>query len=91
MIRSLVIGILSVAALTACATSLSRPAARTASAHIPPGWCATADGKALRPGSIGCDSLTRTYSGEQLRATGMTRVGDALRMLDPDVTVVPGH
>lgn len=91
MIRSLIIGVLSVAALAACATSPSHPAARTASAHIPPGWCATADGKPLRPGSIGCDSLSRVYSGDQLRATGMTRIGDALRMLDPDITVVPGH
>jgi hypothetical protein len=88
MIRSLVIGILSVGALAACASSPSRPAVHTASAHIPPGWCATADGKALRPGSIGCDSLSRTYSGAQLRATGETRVVDALRMLDPDITVV---
>jgi hypothetical protein len=90
MIRSVVIGILSVGALAACASSPSRPAVHTASA-IPPGWCATAEGKALRPGSIGCDSLTRTYSGAQLRATGMSRVVDALRMLDPDITVVPGR
>ena len=91
MIRSLIIGILSAAALAACATSRSHPAARSASVRIPPGWCATAEGQPLRPGSIGCDSLSRTYSGDQLRATGMTRVGDALRMLDPDITVIPGH
>lgn len=90
MIRSLIIGALSLAALAACATTPSHRAVRTASA-IPPGWCATADGKPLRPGSIGCDSLTRTYSGEQLRATGMSRLGDALHMLDPDVTVIHGH
>lgn len=90
MIRSLIIGALSLAALAACATSPSHRAARTASA-IPPGWCSTAGGKPLRPGAIGCDSLTRTYSGEQLRATGMSRLSDALHMLDPDITVVPGR
>jgi hypothetical protein len=90
MIRSFIIGILSVAALAACATRPSRPTVHTA-AVIPPGWCSTADGKALRPGSMDCDSLTKVYSGEQLRETGMTRVGDALRMLDPDISVVPGR
>ena len=91
MIRSLIIGILSATALAACAASPSHPAVRTASAIIPPGWCSTAGGKPLRPGSMGCDSLTKTYSGKQLEQTGMTRVGDALRMLDPDVTVIPGY
>lgn len=86
MIRTLIIGILSVAALAACSTTPSHPASRTAAA-IPPGWCSTADGKALRPGSPGCDSLNRTYSGEQLQRTGYTNVGRALQMLDPSVTV----
>ena len=89
MIKALVIGILSVGALAACSTTPSRPASRIASA-IPPGWCATADGKALRPGSSGCNSLTRTYSGEQMRATGMTDAAHALQMLDPEITV-RGH
>ena len=92
MIRALVIGILSATALAACSTTPSHPAhpaARTASA-VPPGWCAKADGTPLRPGSAGCDSLTRSYSGEQLRRTGMTDAGHALQMLDPEVTV-RGH
>jgi hypothetical protein len=86
MIRALLIGILSAGALAACAATPSHHAVRTASA-IPPGWCSTATGKALRPGSSGCDALTRRYSGEQLRATGMTDLAHALQMLDPDVTV----
>jgi hypothetical protein len=89
MIRALVIGILSAAALAACSTTPSHHAARSASA-IPPGWCAKADGTALRPGSPGCDSLTKTYSGEQLRRTGFTDAAHALQMLDPDITV-HGH
>jgi hypothetical protein len=90
MSRALIIGILSAAALAACSTTPSHPAVHTASA-IPPGWCAKADGTALRPGAPGCDSLTKTYSGEQLRQTGFTDVGHALQMLDPDVTVHGGH
>ncbi len=86
MIRTLIIGILSAGALAACSTTPSRPASHTASA-IPAGWCSTADGKALRPGSPGCDSLTRTYSGEQLRQTGRTDAAHALQMLDPSITV----
>ena len=89
MNRALIIGILSAAALTACSTTPRHPASHTASA-IPQGWCSTADGKAVRPGSSQCDSLTRTYSGEQLRQTGMTDAGHALQMLDPSITV-HGH
>jgi hypothetical protein len=89
MIRALIIGIFSAGALAACASTPSHTAARTASA-IPPGWCSTTGGKALRPGSSGCDSMTRTYSGRQLRATGMTNAALALQMLDPSVTAV-GH
>jgi hypothetical protein len=85
MTRALIIGILSAAALAACSTTPSRPASRTASA-IPPGWCSTADGKALRPGSSDCNSITRSYSGEQLRGTGQTNAARALSMLDPSVT-----
>ena len=91
MIRALIIGILSAAALAACSTTPSRPAARTASAVPPFGWCAKSDGTELRPGSPGCNSLTKTYSGEQLRQTGFTDVGHALQMLDPDVTVQGIH
>lgn len=89
MNRALIIGILSAAALAGCAVTPSHTASRTASA-IPPGWCSTADGKALRPGSSGCDSLTRTYSGEQMQATGMTDAAHALQMLDPSITA-QGH
>jgi hypothetical protein len=89
MTRALIIGILSAAALAACSTTASHRASRTASA-IPPGWCSTADGKALRPGSSGCNAVTRTYSGEQMRATGMTDAAHALHMLDPSITV-QGH
>ena len=86
MIRASIIGILSAGALAACSTAPSRHASRTASA-IPPGWCSTAEGKPLRPGSSRCNSLTRVYSGEQLRQTGFTDVAHALQMLDPSITV----
>jgi len=86
MNRALIIGILSAAALAACSTTPSHPAVHTASAVPPPGWCAKADGTALRPGSPGCNSMTKTYSGEQLRDTGFLDVAHALQMLDPDVT-----
>ncbi len=87
MSRTLIIGILSVGALAACATTpSSHPAVRTAAA-VPPGWCAKADGTPLKPGSPGCNSATKTYSGEQLRQTGFTDLAHALQMLDPDVTV----
>lgn len=89
MIRALLIGILSAATLAACATAPMRTAARGA-APLPPGWCSRADGTPLRPGSGGCDPLTRTYSGRQLRQTGMTNVARALQMLDPSIGAT-GH
>jgi len=30
----------------------------------------------------------KTYTGEQLEQTGATQVGDALRYLDPEITIV---
>ena len=90
MIRALFIGILGALALAACSTTPSHRASRTA-AVVPQGWCSRADGTALRPGSPGCDSLTKIYSGEQLRRTGSTDVGHALQMLDPDVTILGAH
>ena len=86
MNRALIIGILSVAALAACSTTPSHPAVHTAAA-VPVGWCSQADGTPLKPGSPGCNSLNKTYSGEQLRQTGFTDVAHALQMLDPDVTI----
>jgi hypothetical protein len=86
MIRALIIGILSAGALGACSTTPSHPTSRTA-AVIPPGSCSRADGKVLPPGTSGCTSITRVYSGEQLRQTGMTDAAHALQMLDPAVTV----
>ena len=86
MNRALIIGIFSIGALAACASTPSHPAVHTAAA-VPAGWCAKADGTPLKPGSPGCNSLNKTYSGEQLRQTGFTDAAHALQMLDPDVTV----
>jgi hypothetical protein len=86
MNRTLIIGILSAGALAACSTTPSHPAVHTAAA-VPAGWCARADDTPLKPGSPGCNSVNKTYSGEQLRQTGFTDVAHALQMLDPDVTI----
>lgn len=87
MIRALVIGILSLGALAACATTPSHPATtRTAATKYPPGWCSTADGKMVKPGTERCDAVRRTYSGDQLQGTGFTDAARALRALDPSIT-----
>jgi hypothetical protein len=86
MIRALMIGVLSAGALGACSSTPSHAVHRTAAA-IAPGWCSTADGKALRPGSNRCDLPSRSYSGEQLQRTGRTDAAHALQMLDPSITV----
>jgi hypothetical protein len=86
MNRTLIIGILSAGAVAACSTTPSHPAVHTAAA-VPAGWCARADDTPLQPGSPGCNSVNKTYSGEQLRQTGFTDVAHALQMLDPEVTI----
>jgi hypothetical protein len=92
MIRALVIGILSTGAFAACSTTPSHPAPpshlsahRTATAY-PPGWCSTSDGKMVKPGTVRCDAVRRTSSGDQLQGTGYTDAAHALQALDPSIT-----
>jgi hypothetical protein len=79
MIRALLIGILSAGALVACAAT-PHPV-KTAAAR--PAVCSRV------PQETGsCISEVSTYSSKQLRQTGETNPADALKMLDPTVTIV---
>jgi hypothetical protein len=90
MLKSLVITACLTASAVACTTSpgtrtepkaaavgLDRTCIRDTATRIP-----------LRPSE--CAGLGRTYSGEDIQHTGATDVGQALRLLDPSVTV-NGH
>jgi hypothetical protein len=79
MFRTLLIGACLAAALAACASA--PPTQHTASNTA----CKTAAGPGpqpqLSPGQC------KSYSGDDLQRTGEENAGDALRMLDPEVTI----
>jgi hypothetical protein len=76
----------------ACATHPSAPgAAKSAAAKAePPAGCvaATATRIPLRPGE--CAAFGRTWQQDDIKTTGATDAAQALRQLDPTVTV-SGH
>jgi hypothetical protein len=80
MFKSLLIGACLLAALAACAsTPQSAPHAASNVACSSP----TASGAQARLSPGQC----RAYSGADLERTGEVNVGEALRMLDPEVTL----
>ena len=91
LIRTLAIGSFLVA-LTACSTG---PQTRASNTEVPMRadpqalYCAPPDTSSRvppRPGECSVGDV-KSYSGEQLEQTGATQVGDALRYLDPEVTI----
>jgi hypothetical protein len=53
----------------------------------PPPGCIQGTGSLIPQKTARCAAFGRSYSGEDLRKTGTTSLGDALRMLDPAITV----
>ena len=49
--------------------------------------CVQATGSRLPQTATPCAVVGRSYTGEDLKQTGTTSLGDALKMLDPAVTV----
>jgi hypothetical protein len=49
--------------------------------------CPKATGSRLPHETTQCAAFGRSYTGEDLKQTGKTSLGDALRMLDPAITV----
>ena len=76
-------------ALGGCATTPSAPPAAKASATAPAGCVgATATRLPVNPGE--CAGFGHTWTQSDLDKTGATTVGDALRYIDPTLTV-SGH
>jgi len=87
MIRTLLIcAVVSASAMGCSATPQPRPDARIATASPRP--CSMASASRVPISSEECSAAPgRTYSQEDVQRTGQTNVADALRMLDPSVTV----
>jgi hypothetical protein len=87
MMKSLIVGAALALALGACATTPQPQSPPTASAKKPPAGCVgdTATRLPVRPGE--CAGFGSTYTKGDLDQTGQVYAQDALRLLDPAVTV----
>ena len=75
--------------LAACAHDPSAPSSSTsARARVPPPGCVNSATR-LPPDHL-CPGPGSTYTQGDIRRTGQTDVGNALRMLDPSITVHGG-
>jgi hypothetical protein len=75
--------------LSACvATAPSdKPRATGSAAMTQNPRCLTETGSRLGDNRTDCSAFGRSYSHEDIDRTGATTVGDALRLLDPSITV----
>ena len=78
--------------VAACASSPSSSALRpraTAAAQLPPSGCVSQTGSRIPAGPTECVAAGHIWTQGAVRSTGATDPGEALRLLDPTVTV--GH
>lgn len=75
--------------VAACATSRSPPgAAKGAAADIrPPAGCVADTATRIPVSPRECAGFGRVWTQEDVKTTGATSAGEALRLLDPSVTV----
>ena len=71
--------------LGGCTTATVNPASHPASSARDDRACLT--GTRISSSSESCPASGRVYSDEDIRSTGATTAGDALRLLDPSITV----
>jgi uncharacterized lipoprotein len=75
----------SVVTLAACvANNGVKP---TATASDQSQACVSHIGSRIPANGANCSSTARSYSGEDIDRTGQTNAGDALRLMDPAITV----
>jgi hypothetical protein len=91
MTRSVLTGVCLIAMLAGCASAAQNKATPTASLNAADRSCPTT-GSRLPPDRTMCPAgVVRNYSGEELRQTGRTDVGQALQMLDPAISASGGR
>jgi hypothetical protein len=76
----------SILILAGCATGGSAAVARNPNTNPNPA-CLTQTGSRIAANGKDCSLVGQSYTGEDITRTGTTQVGDALRLLDPIVTV----
>ena len=85
-VSSTVAGILILAACAA-RTADVKPRAETSAAVAPNPACLTQTGSRIPGNDAHCSAIGRSYSNEDIDRTGATTAGEALRLLDPALTV----
>jgi hypothetical protein len=75
--------------LAACAarTADVKPSAQTSASLAPNPACLSQTGSRIARNDAHCSAFGRSYSNEDIDRTGSTTAGDALRLLDPGLTV----
>jgi hypothetical protein len=75
--------------LAACAASPSAPQATQAAAAVesPPAGCVSESATRIPTSPRDCGAYGHQWSQQDIKSTGATSAGQALRLLDPTVTV----
>jgi hypothetical protein len=91
MFNKIVIGACFVLCVAACASSRSPPdtakPAPPATANQPPAGCVADTATRIPVSPRDCAAFGRTWTEQDVRSTGATDAAQALRQLDPSVTV----
>jgi hypothetical protein len=79
----------SLAVLAACAGSGvgPKPDAKTTLVSEKNAMCLKDTGSRISGVVAGCSAFGRSYSSQEIRSTGSTTASEALRLLDPSITV----
>jgi hypothetical protein len=85
MFKRLVINAGLALCVAACASSPSTP--RAATANQPLGWCVSNTGTRIPLGPGECAAAGHTWTQKDISTTGATDAAQALRQLDPSLTV----
>jgi hypothetical protein len=89
MFNKIVIGACFVLCVAACASSPSPPSAAKAAADAgtPPAGCVAGTATRIPVSPHDCAAFGRAWSEQDIKSTGATDAAQALRQLDPSVTV----
>ena len=89
MTSKLLLGLALALTAAACATTPPPQAPAAAAAKTAPG-CVPETASRIPAKDSACNGFGRTWTGDDLQRTGQIDVGQALKMLDPSITV-QGH
>ncbi|TLY80740.1 MAG: hypothetical protein E6K49_01400 [Gammaproteobacteria bacterium] len=87
MLKSLLIGVPLAALAAGCASAPPPHALTDTGARFTHELCLPATGTRIAVREHECAAFGRSYTGEEIRNTGASTVDEALRLLDPSITV----